>query len=269
MDGPPLDKVNTEAQLRANRIKGYLRDRRRVKIAIPSTGETRKRTAETATGTTYPNRIAPVLSDTEPLKPGIFSTKIGGDVLKGNFKGWKLYTLTLEERATCPRSCYHWRTCYGNNMSKALRYEHGPALEKALIRQVRALTSTHYGVLIRLHVLGDFYSWRYLCLWADLIDTHRNLAVFGFTAHPETSKIGAGVSRLREVYPNHFAVRTSGRTGRWGAATVGDDLRAPRIGDAIVCPEQLDAIQDKPKGRHCGNCALCWHTDNPIIFREH
>ena len=42
-------------------------------------------------------------------------------VKKGKFAGYVIFTLTLEERATCPRDCFHWDNCYGNNMAFAHR----------------------------------------------------------------------------------------------------------------------------------------------------
>ena len=39
-------------------------------------------------------------------------------IKKGEFKGYVIYTLTLEERATCPRECYHWDDCYEPAMVK-------------------------------------------------------------------------------------------------------------------------------------------------------
>ena len=48
--------------------------------------------------------------------------KLGKKVLKGNKKDFKMYTLTLIERATCSDECEHWETCYGNNMMYAIRF---------------------------------------------------------------------------------------------------------------------------------------------------
>ena len=45
------------------------------------------------------------------LKCGRNNSKIGGDVLVGRLRGARIFTLTLEERATCPRSCAMWRAC--------------------------------------------------------------------------------------------------------------------------------------------------------------
>lgn len=74
---------------------------------------------------------------------------------------------------------------------------------------------------------------------------------------------------------SRFAIRTSGRTGRWGSFTV--PLMAEdraMIGDAVVCPEQRDAMAGFPKLTHCGSCGLCWKSDpaglgRPIAFIEH
>ena len=54
------------------------------------------------------------------LKPST-NDKLGKEVLKGTFKNYKFYTLTLVERETCPKDCFHWDDCYGNNMPFAHR----------------------------------------------------------------------------------------------------------------------------------------------------
>jgi hypothetical protein len=71
------------------------------------------------------------------LKDGHQSRKIGKFVTKGPRRGWPLFTLTLEERATCPRSCKAWAFCYGNNMQAAERIVAGPELEAALWRELK------------------------------------------------------------------------------------------------------------------------------------
>src|SRR5262245_38746167 len=42
------------------------------------------------------------------LIDGANNRKIGGRVTKGALRGVPVFTLTLEERATCPRTCVHW-----------------------------------------------------------------------------------------------------------------------------------------------------------------
>lgn len=46
------------------------------------------------------------------LKDGHQSRKIGRFVTKGKRAGWPIFTLTLEERATCPRDCKAWGFCF-------------------------------------------------------------------------------------------------------------------------------------------------------------
>jgi hypothetical protein len=57
------------------------------------------------------------------LKGGENSRKIGKTVTKGKLKGFPIFTLTLEERATCPRTCEVFDSCYGNGMPYAQRHQ--------------------------------------------------------------------------------------------------------------------------------------------------
>ena len=91
------------------------------------------------------------------------NVKLGKRVTKGKLKGFPIFTLTLEERATCPASCIHWGDCYGNNMMNAIRYKG----DQALLDQIEsdlAYYQAKYpkGFLVRLHILGDFYSVAYV-----------------------------------------------------------------------------------------------------------
>lgn len=43
------------------------------------------------------------------LKDGHNNRKIGRLVTKGRWRGMRIFTLTLEERPTCPTGCAHWR----------------------------------------------------------------------------------------------------------------------------------------------------------------
>lgn len=145
------------------------------------------------------------------LKPGKFSAKLGEKIDKGPFRGRAIFSLSLDERASCPRSCLHWNDCFGNNMPWAKRYRHGPELEARLPLEVGAKLLDHpNGIAIRLHTLGDFYSWRYVYLWRDLLETHDRLMVFGFTAHvDERDPITRAVAHcVRTMWPR-FAIRFS------------------------------------------------------------
>lgn len=177
-----------------------------------------------------------------------------------------VYEISTTERTLIAEG-FLAHNCYGNGMPHPRRWKHGPELEAAIEAEVKALCATFPKVLVRLHVLGDFYSFDYLALWVGLLDDHPNLNLFGFTAWPPGTKIGDGIARARDALGQRFSIRHSGRTGKWGSFTVDGATERRRFGDAIVCPEQVEA--ERQTGRHCGNCALCWHSSLPIVFREH
>ena len=119
-------------------------------------------------------------------------------VIKGRFKGYEFLTLTLVERETCPEYCYHWEICYGNNMPFAHRFKHGKDLEERIKKEISEL-NPNKNYLIRLHILGDFYSIGYVQLWLDLLDQYLNIAIYGYTAVLHNSNIGKIISNLELI----------------------------------------------------------------------
>ena len=198
------------------------------------------------------------------LKSGANQRKLGDVVEKGKWRGFPIYSLTLEERATCPRSCIVYNSCYGNNSSMAKRYRHGIALERAIVADLVRLQELHpRGFVVRLHQLGDFYSVAYVDFWADRLDEFPALHVFGYCARQLDDVIGERVIALREFAWDRFAVRTSG--AKTGPRTMVIDIpeSAP---DAIVCPAQTE------RTRNCSTCGLCWTEaamHRPIAFLQH
>lgn len=197
------------------------------------------------------------------FKSGGHSRKIGTKCLKGTWRGMPIFTLTLEERKTCPRTCMHWADCYGNKMNWSTRIEHGRALEERIVHE---LIEMHHqfpaGFIIRLHVLGDFYSVGYVEMWGRALGLLSSLRIFGYTAwHPGTP-IGNAIREVRAKYPETFAMRFS--DGRPGYGMVTETvLRSDQKSDAIVCPAQTG------KTDCCGTCALCWSTPKVIAFIQH
>lgn len=245
-------------------------DKRRFKEGVVPTGDVRELASPAAKGTKYPDKVAKVTASTDVLTDGRHNAKIGSHVAVGKLRGAPIMTLTLEERATCPSSCDLWRECYGNGMPWSTRWKPGRALETKLMQEVAALMVLHPILLIRLHILGDFYSLDYLKVWALLLDEYEGLHVFGFTAHQTETPLGASISKLRGVYPDRFMIRHSGRTGDWGSFTIDFPTELKQLGDAIVCPEQRDSMNGKGKdGSYCANCAVCWSCDKPIVFVRH
>lgn len=216
----------------------------------------------------FQSTVVDVADSPRLLVSGINSRKIGSRIVKGPWSGLPIYTLTLEERKTCPPHCAHWLSCYGNNMHYARRHRHGPDLEKGLVHEVGILARRHKdGFAIRLHVLGDFYSEYYVSLWRTLLVAHRRLHLFGFTAHRKKSPIGALLREMNRNFFDRCAIRFSGDApepmGAWSLNGVTD---GPTIAGAVVCPAQQDRTDC------CGTCGLCWSPafrDRSIAFMPH
>jgi hypothetical protein len=154
--------------------------------------------------------------------PGHNSRKIGGLVVKGRWAGMPIYTLTLEERRTCWTGCAHWSDCYANKMNWSRRLRHGAALEERIEEELGQLSREHWqGFVIRLHVLGDFPSVRYVRRWRSWLRKLPQLHVFGYTGWPGSTPIGAAVKALRTEQWDRFAIRTSNQNlKRCGANAV-------------------------------------------------
>ena len=103
------------------------------------------------------------------LKPGKNNKKLGWNITKGPHKGKKLYSLTLEERATCPTDCQQWDNCYMNNVPFGHRYDHTDVnFIPMLTTNIEELLRKHpEGIMIRLHVSGDFFSEDYVRYWSE------------------------------------------------------------------------------------------------------
>jgi hypothetical protein len=213
--------------------------------------------------TLFPSRVRSPLRGADVLVRGKDNRKLGDVVTKGPWSGMPIYSLTLEERRTCPRTCHHWLMCYGGSMQFAARNEHGPELERRLAIELDRLSAKHLrtGYAVRLHTLGDFYSVDYVNCWRDWLAEHPRLHVWGYTAWPRDSEIGAAVNRLIRRHWNRFAIRFSGTTvGRGNATTIkllqdADLTKLPppsKSGKVIVCPVETG------RARSCGSCALCW-----------
>lgn len=200
------------------------------------------------------------------LISGFNSRKIGKVCKKGKWKGFAIYTLTLEERKTCPTTCELWCSCYGNKMHWSRRNQAGPTLEAQIEEELRDLQEQHpRGFVVRLHVLGDFYSVDYVQKWEDWLDMYPALHVFGYTARTEQDPIGRALRELIFTRWRRFAVRSSGHylRGKPGVPYTAVIKTEAEAGKAIICPAQTY------KSDCCATCALCWQSKKPIAFLEH
>lgn len=208
--------------------------------------------------TLFPKSVVDPGDSPRLLVSGHNSRKIGARVVKGAWKGLPIYTLTLEERATCPRSCPTWSSCYGNNMPFARRHRAGPEFEMFLAEDMRETAAKHPGgFVVRVHVLGDFYSLDYVALWHEFMRAFPGLRVFGYTSHAPWSPIGLALHAIGEEFAGRWAVRFS------GYETEIIDAPGEESAGAIVCPAQTGATDC------CGTCALCWQSDKSIAFVRH
>ena len=194
----------------------------------------------------------------QALKP-VKNKKLGKKVTVGMHKDRPIFTLTLEERATCPRTCGHWNDCYGNNMPFAHRISHGEGLAQKLYADLTQIQKKHDKFLVRLHVLGDFYSVDYVQFWEKCLAKFPGLAIWGYTHwHPGTD-IGDEINRIRTAQWDRFSVRYSDY--------IQDVLSAnsEEVADkGVVCPEQTG------KAKSCADCGLCWAMKKqPVIFKTH
>src|SRR6056300_1018826 len=113
--------------------------------------------------------------------------KLGKVVKKGKYKGRALISLSLVEREMgCPKSCHHWDSCYGNNMTFAHRFrtDKGIVFTEILRDELVKLHKKHkFGIHIRLHVLGDFFSADYIKFWGTILKLYPKISIYGYTAH--------------------------------------------------------------------------------------
>jgi hypothetical protein len=196
------------------------------------------------------------------LKSGANWRKIGGEVLKGKWRGFPIYILNLEERRTCPVACRHFRSCYGNHMQWLQRMEAGQELQLKLEREVALLSIDHQNFCVRLHGMGDFYSVAYVSLWRMLLERHPGLHVFGYTARTDDAIADALRALARDAGWSRFAMRVSNGPFPLRSTVTIESVRQ-RPADSIVCPEQVGRTES------CSTCGLCWQTERRIAFVQH
>jgi hypothetical protein len=220
--------------------------------------------------TIFPSTVATAEEAPRLLVSGHNNPKLGREVRVGAWMGMPIFHLTLEERATCPASCHHWASCYGNNMHLARRHAAGAELEYLLGAELAALAEAHPdGFAVRLHTLGDFYSLRYAARWSVWLRALPELHLFGFTAWGDETPIGQMVERMNGRHPDRCAIRFSRAkpSGQgWEAVTVWRQPDAPRVAEGQVCPAQLGLTEC------CATCGLCWSpamAETPIVFIGH
>lgn len=206
--------------------------------------------------TIFLRQVKDPTTSTRLLQPASSNGKLSAGqktITKGKWKGLPLYSLSMEERKTCPKTCQQWANCYGNNMPFANRLDHTSTSFLSLLKgEVITLLAKHpLGIVIRLHVLGDFYSVAYVNFWRKLLEANPKLRIFGYTHRLKNSRIGCAIAQLNDA----------GAWIRWSDA--GGLMSANVEGEGITCPEQTG------KTASCMTCGLCWSTPKAINFLGH
>ena len=199
------------------------------------------------------------------LKRGKQNAKLGNKVTVKMWKGMIMYSLSLEERATCPSDCQQWDYCYGDNMPFAHRFDHNDHnFIGYLEMQLQELNDKHPdGFVVRLHVLGDFYDGKYIVQWQLWLHQFENLRVFGYTHHTADSQLGNMINNVNRIHPDRFRVRFSDDDSTPFNASVVQTTAEALARPGIVCPEQSKFTDS------CATCGYCWTSENPVIFYEH
>lgn len=209
--------------------------------------------------TLYPSSVHEPVDRDRVLISGMNNAKIGRHVTKGPWAGMPIFTLSLEERATCPSSCPVLSACYGNGMPLAARFKHGPALMMSLDGELDGLAHRFpRGFVVRLHVLGDFPDLEYLTRWMIWSDTIKALHIWGYTAHGRETPIGRRIRQMNgarsERWQIRFSVAPEAPYAPMQAAAIWTKPAHTNLHDeAIVCPQELGKTQA------CASCALCWN----------
>lgn len=195
--------------------------------------------------------------ETNILKSVSDNSKMGkgsNTISKGKWAGMPMYQMSLEERATCPRTCQQWAACFANNMFAAHRIDHThPQFLDVLAAEIAVLANRYrYGFVIRPHVIGDYFSSEYAAFWVDQTAEHPNLHIFGFT-HWERDTVTGRIITEWNKNPRVW-VRFSDQGG---------DMSANVEGEGFACPEQTG------KTESCLTCGACWSTVKAVSFKRH
>ena len=220
--------------------------------------------------TTYRKSVKAPMIDI--LKPGSNNKKLGYKVTKGRWKGKYLYSLTLEERATCPTYCHHWDDCYGNNMPFAHRFTTGSRLLFWIGLDIAERLRKHpNGIVIRLHVLGDFYSTGYVQFWADMLEQNPNLCVFGYTARWGDDIQDAIHTQLNLGYPDRCVIRYSRNKEYDETSTTARYATGESFNENNNSARSFDCPEQSGKVASCAACGACWgeHCTKSVRFKTH
>ena len=157
-------------------------------------------------------------------------------------------------------------------MHWAIRWQAGPALERRLETQVAELAESHpRGFVVRLHVLGDFYSPEYVALWRSLLVAVPALHIWVFTAcwnvddvrlngmGQTAGPIAAALAALIADYQPARLMALLSDGPRPRSAIVVETPEAAPAG-SVVCPYDIGT---RPS---CCDCGICLAKIKKLIL---
>ena len=125
------------------------------------------------------------------LKRGKQNKKLGDKVSVKMWKGMTMYSLSLEERATCPLTVRNGTTATVTTCRSLIALITTTHNFIGIREQLSELNDKHpEGFVVRLHVLGDFYDGKYIVQWQLWLHQFENLHVFGYTHHTADLSLG-------------------------------------------------------------------------------
>jgi len=184
----------------------------------------------------------------------------------GNSKIGHIYNFSLPAFKTCPgktefcsRFCYGVRGCYAqkhtiNALENNFNQSQQPDFCNPLKREITSIKCK----IIRIHVVGDFYSECYINQWINIAKEFPNKTFYAYTRSWRVQSLLEPLNRLRQL-DNCFISASTDFThpdlpdSSWRVVSIN--------GDGIPCPH------DSNENINCLDCKLCFTGNNNISFK--
>jgi hypothetical protein len=187
-------------------------------------------------------------------------------VRKGRWKGMKLFYVAVEEGKTCPTECLWGQTglCDAANYG-GMRFSVSQQFYKHVADQIATELKAHQsGIVVRLHVSGDFPDADYADFWANKLKAHDRLHIWGHTHH-RGDLLQRMHTELNLTYPDRALIRCSDSYDIPNSAVTTYPLGNAKQYDGVVCPATLTRSPQGPVIKKygdlplatCATCAAC------------
>tara|TARA_R110000824_G_scaffold278202_3_gene466348 strand:- start:58 stop:615 length:558 start_codon:yes stop_codon:yes gene_type:complete len=117
------------------------------------------------------------------------------------------------------------------------------------------------GIVIRLHVLGDFMTTEYVSFWEEMLFRHHKLCLFGYTAR-KGDNIAHAIWRMNKHFSERCVIRHSGNKAYDGKLVPTQDAFKENWsyaaeesfeGASFDCPEQTGKLKIVPHVDYVGS----------------